>query len=66
MGVVFICLGLWFSIYYKAHAYDAKEFWNKILHTRLSESSYNLPFLIGGIAFIIFGSLAVMGAIRFK
>lgn len=65
-GIFFICFGLWFAIFSKQLAYKTATIYFKLLHLRFSERGYRIAFLIAGIAFVIFGTLAVLRIIRFK
>jgi len=66
LGLFFVCIGAWFSIFSKSLSYKTVNIYSKILHIRFNEKIYRVAFLFIGIGFIIFGVLATLRIISFK
>ena len=62
----FIILGIVMVVFYKAFARSATDFYYKLLHYRFSEKQYEIPFILLGIFFIVFCTLALFGVIKFR
>ncbi len=65
-AILSICFGLCFALFSKQLAYKTANTYYELLHIRFSEKGYRIAFLVVGIAFMIFGILAVLRIIRFK
>lgn len=65
-GILGIIMGLLFTIFYRQLAHKTADFYYKLLHVQFGEKGYKIGFLVSGIAFIIFGALAIFQVIKLK
>jgi len=65
-GVIFVVLGLIFSIYHIQLGHRTAKFYYKLLGIHFSEKGYQIGFLLCGIIFIIFGLLSMLRIINGK
>lgn len=65
-GIIFISLGLFFSIFSKQIAHKTNSFYQRLLRAHFSEKGYQIAFFIVGAIFIAVGILSLLGIIKFK
>jgi len=59
-GIIFLAMGLVFAAFHRGFAHLTDEFWFKVMGVHYGEQIYRIGFLLGGIAFMIFGVLALL------
>ncbi len=63
-GIVFIVMGIWFITCYKSLANKTVRFQFKTFHMHYKDKPWQFVFLVGGMAFTVFGFLLAFRIIQ--
>jgi len=65
-GMIFVLMGLCFSVLHKQIGDGAAQFWDRVLGIHFSERGYRIGFLLIGILLVAFGLRLIISSIWFK